>query len=402
MNQIKPYLFWIVAGVVLVLILVGAWVFAPSGQWNGSSVDAYQAKDALDGQSTQFKDLVRRVGKGDPILPVDPVVPGEVDRLIKDHLLTQGWEPVINATVSDYGKQLQALRTDLVNRSKVLHEPVGDPRNLLGWYTAYREKTGAFVASLRDAGCLVLPRTSVPRSLGTGAMAPAAGAGDDPLDPSSGAAIRGVLGLFTQNTTGELPPADLHPQLTSRFRIVEAIGRVLLASAVETRENPIIDFKGSVATPAAIASLDWSSDNKPLEGDTGKFSTYIRLTIQLQGTESALLAALAGLESLEKPIGIVVSSTLSRQERLASGERLTGNGDDFRAAPANLSVDLMILDYSQMPDPTTENLQTLQQAPGGLPGLGGSSPMGMPSFGSPNESMIPPDLPMPPNGEEDQ
>lgn len=405
MNQIKPYLFWIVAAAVLVLILVGSWIFAPRGTWNGNTVNAVEAKEALDAQSAKFKDLVRRVDNGDPLLPVDPVIPGEVDKLINDHLLTEKWEPVINDTVSAYGKQLQALRENLVARSTVLHEKIADSTDQLRWYRTYREKTGEFVTMLRDAGCLVLPKsaaTTAARTTPMGGATPASSGEDDPLDPSSGATIRGIVGLFTQNRSGELPPVDLHPQLTTRFRVVEAVGRVVLASAVATRENPVIAFKGTSSAPAAIASLEWSNDNKPLEGDTGKFATYIRLTLQLQGSESALLAALAGLESLDKPIGIVVSSTLSRQERLPSGERLTGDGDGFRAASANLTVDLMILDYSQMPDPTAENLQTLQPAggPSGLPGMGGGLPP-MPDFNQPSESMMPPDLPMPPQGEED-
>jgi hypothetical protein len=383
-NQIKPYLFWIVSGVALVVILIGAVLFAPTGEIGGKSMNASEVKSQLDSKIAKFKDLHKRAQKGDPQGIWDPVLDDDIRQLTNDYLLTPRWAEQINPNVDDYSKQLGAIRTNLVTRSKVLHEDITKSSDRLAWYTAYQEQSGAFVTQLRDAGCLVLPAT--PRSGRAAAPrfgVPAAGGGattggdSDPLNPSTGAKIREIVGLFT--SSGDLPPATDHPLLTTRFRIVQAIGRVVMASGVETRPNPVVKNEKPSIRPAAIVKLEWSRGEDPLVGVTASYATYIRLTMTMSGTESALLAALAGLESLEKPVAIVVSSTLSRQERLAAGARkvMDDQGEPYSAV-ADMAVDVVILDYTEMPDPTSAELGTLAQpsASGGIPGMPPGGGMG--------------------------
>lgn len=399
MNQIKPYLFWIVAGVLLLILVIGAVVTSPTGTIGGNTLDSVGVKAHLDTKVRDFKNLVQRARKGDPVgLPWDPVSDEQIQRLTNDYLLTTRWADAIKPNVEEYRKQLAAIQEDLVNRSKILHEPVSASRDLLAWFTAYQEQTGQFVAQLRDAKCLVLPvdgvarpgiRSPGGRTMGTGTTALGE---ENPLDPATGAKIRDVVGLFTR--TGPLPPAEEHALLTTRFRVIQAIGRVVLASDVATRANPVVDPEQTVRRPAAIAALEWGRDTDPLEGVTASYATYLRLSLTLHGTESALLATLAGLESLERPIAIVAGSTLTRQDRLPAGARRPVDGAGDPAAPvAELKVDLVVLDYSKMPDPTSESLQSLQQPqgiPGGLEtgypgGLPGQYPPGVPTDMPPSD-----------------
>lgn len=390
MNKIKPYLFWVIAAVILVLLMVGSFVFAPTGDVNGEQQDAVGVKTALDRESKKFKELTTRAKKGDPRRVFDPVIDNDIKELTNDYLLTPKWDEQIRPNVTQYGLQLQAIRADLVARSAVLHEKITDKEDRLAWFTAYQEQTGKFVAQLRDAKCLVVPTVGgsggptgfnggQPGFAG-GALAPAAGQ-DDPLDPATGSKIRDIVGLFTR--TGDLPVADQHPLLTTRFRIVQAIGRLVLASGVEARANPIVAESKVVTQPAAITGITWGQDTEPLTGTTAMYATYIRLKLNLQGTESSLMAALAGLESLSQPVAIVVSSTFSRQEKLSAGARKVTTGANEAYAPsALLEVDLLVLDYSKMPDPTSAELAVQQQPGAGMPGMPGMPGAGMmPNFG---------------------
>lgn len=387
MNQIKPYLFWIIAGVLLLVLLIGAVVTAPTGMIAGKELNSVEIKAQLDSKVKGFANLVKRARKGDPVggPPWDPIIDAEIQRLTNDYLLTPRWADAIKPNVEEYRKQLAAIQTDLVQRSKNLHEPISENRDLLAWFTAYQTQTAQFVAQLRDANCLVVPEdTRTVRAAGLrppGGRATGGGAptnDDNPLDPATGATIRGVLGLFTR--TGPLPPAEEHALLTTRFRIIQALGRVVLASVAETRPNPVVDPDQIVRQPAAIAGVEWARDTEPLLGVTASYATYLRLSVTLHGTESSLLATLAGLESIERPIAIVAGSTLIRQDRLPAGRRRTSDSEgDPAAALAVLTVDLVVLDYSKMPDPTAETLESLQQ-PGSLPGsLPSSVPSRLPS-----------------------
>ncbi len=400
MNQIKPYLLSIIAGVVLIALLIGAAIFSPRGTINGRELNSVEVKAQLDSKVKGFANLVKRARKGDPVggPPWDPVIDAEIQRLTNDYLLTPRWAKEIEPNVIKYRQQLKDIQTDLVARSKNLHEPISENRDLLAWFTAYQAQTAQFVTQLRDANCLVVPEdTRTAQTTGLqppGDLATVGGASaheDNPLDPATGATLRGVLGLFTR--TGPLPPADEHAQLTTRFRIIQALGRVVLASAADARPNPVVDPDQTVRRPAAIAGLEWARDTEPLLGVTASYATYIRLTLTLHGTESSLLATLAGLESLERPIAIVAGSTLTRQDRLPAGRRRTVDAaGEPAAAVAELKVDLVVLDYSKMPDPTAETLESLQQPygmPSGIPGgyPGSDDPMGMPPG-------MPPGMPM--------
>jgi len=406
-NQIKPYLFWIIAGVLLLVLIIGGYLTSPTATVNGTTMNAAEVKNHLDTKVKGFQNLVKRAAKGDPTgVPFDPVLDSDIKRLTEDYLLTTKWADRISPNVDEYRKQLKVIHADLVARSKVLHEPISESRQQLQWFTAYQEKTGQFVVQLRDAKALVVPvdgQTSRRGGLAPVQPAPRAGFGgvttgtdEDPLSPTTGSKIRDVLGLHTRK--GDLPTAEEYPLLTTRFRIVEALGRVVLASDVDTKPNPIVDAKQVVHRPAAIAGLEWSRDSEGFSDPvTSRYATYVRLTLTLHGTESALLAALAGLESMDRPIMLVAGSTLTRQDRLAAGaRRLTDSVGDPFAAAAVMTVDVLALDYSQMRDPTSGAASAPSLTPAMTPGMPGNpgNPMGPPgSYPPEGPSSQPPDNP---------
>ena len=116
MSQIKPYLFWIVSGVLLlVLLILGLFVLIPTDETIDASTprDAYEVKDLLD---TEYKDLQKleaRARRGDPNRVFDPQVEADIKTLTNDYLLTKEWKGVIDPHVEKYDQQLKALRQDL-------------------------------------------------------------------------------------------------------------------------------------------------------------------------------------------------------------------------------------------------------------------------------------------------
>lgn len=356
MNQIKPYLFWIVSGVLLLVLLVlGLFVLSPTDESiDGNPRDAYEVKELLDTESKKLQELSARARRGDPNRVFDPQDAGDIATLTNDYLLTKEWKGVIDPHVEKYDQQLRALRQDLVDRSASLRKEISADHGKLPWYTAYESITADLINRLRAAGALVVPEATRPVMGGfpTGPGAGPAAAGDDPLDAKKGSRIRDILGLVT---TTSLPESTEHDLLTRRFRTVEAVAGAVLASEAEALPNPMVGPTSPVRSVAAVTGLEWKPEgSEPLEGSLASYAQPIRCVVNLQGTESALTAALARLESLERPVLIVLGATFSRIARAPSGARKPqlANGDSV-VAPAALSVELLVLDFTEMPDLTS-------------------------------------------------
>jgi hypothetical protein len=409
MNQLKPYLLWIVAGVLFLVLVILMAVFTPTVELEGAPKDAYEIKAILDQDAKKLKALAKRARTGDPVGVFDPQSETDIHKLTNDYLLTKEWLDVINPHVAKYGQQLGQIREDLLARSKVLNEPVAPTDDRLQWYTIYQKLTGELVAKLRDGSCLVMPMDArstfhqpspaampvgAPPGMGVppGGGTPAAGsATGESLDPETSAKLRSLVGLFTRE--GDYPDTDQHPLLTTRFRIAERIASAILASEAETLPNPLVPSSGGVRAPAAISSWEWKQDSEPLDPPVGDYAKPWRLTLTLEGSESALTAALARIESLDRPILVVLGSTLSRIERTTAGaRRLQGPRGEAIVAPATLELQVLVLDFSQMPELTPGAAPAAgsgqhQSGMNGPPGM----PPGMPNMtGGPPPGMGPP------------
>jgi len=401
MNQLKPYLFWIISGVILLILLIlGLFVLSPTDESiDGTPRDAYEVKSLLDTDAKKLQELSKRAKRGDPNRVFDPQVKGDIDTLTNDYLLTKDWKGVIDPHVEKYDQQLKALRQDLIDRSAVLRKEITSDHGKLQWYTTYEAVTADLVTRLRTARALLVAETGTATSTfvpsaGGGPAAGVGAVGDDPLHPQKGSRIRSVLGLLT---TTSYPEPTEHDLLTRRFRIVEAVATAVLASEAEALPNPLVGAAVPPRSPAAITSWDWKTDTaETLEGGISTYATPVRCTVGLQGSESSLGAALARLESLERPVVIVLGVTFARIDRAPSGARkpLHANGDAV-IAPATVTVELLVLDFGQMPDLTSVAAPSASGAPPGMHGPGGPIPngsgMGTPAMpsGSSDETMNP-------------
>lgn len=331
MNNAKQYLFWIVSGGVLVLLLgIGFFWPVTASPDDGSTVwSPEEAKDGLDREIGELQKLSKRA-KQEFQRPYNPQVPADLKDLTDKFLLTDKWKEVIDPHVAKYGQHLAAMREDLIQRSAPLRQEVTPNRDKLAWFIEYQKQSAVLVTRMRDAGALV-------------GIDGDAAAADEALHPETGAKVRDLLGLLTTTTN---PEPDEHRGLTKRLRAAEAICAAVLSSAIETRANPVVGDESAVpAAVPAIAAWEWRPDAgaEGLGDPIKAWASMQRCSVTLRGTESQLLSALARIESIASPVIITLGSTLGRIER--------GTGQIETGAPrVQLQIDLLVLDFTEMPD----------------------------------------------------
>lgn len=396
MNQIKPYLFWIAIGAVLLLEL-GYWILsAPAIDLLGNKAEAQKAKIRLDTEFNHLKELDRRAKNGSPMGVFDAEKEADIRKLTNDYLITPAWIEVLDPHVKRYDEQLTDIKKHLAARSKRLNEPIASSSDKFGWYTAYQNLTEEQLKQLAAAKALALPINGVK----TAAMAappmgvpgmPGPAGGTKPAssmpagepDFATDASLRSLAGFFTKGA--ENPDPTEHPALTRQFRTMERIIAVVLATSAGNAANPLA---GETAAPepghAALAGVTWdtSATGAAIGGDTGAYATGWRLTLNLQGSLTGVLAAIAALEHAggDAPIFIVTGSEISRKPTYAVGER-----KDVGAELITARLGLLALDFSDAPTgakPIAAPAPGAPRSPGMPPGYGGPG-MPPPGYGGP-------------------
>lgn len=320
------HIYWIACGVIT-LAIIAAWFFVVPTE------DARTAKQNLDKQSKDLKELEARAARGDPPGVFDAANPDDTKRLANEYLITAQWKRVLQEKQEKYQKQLADIKAQLLGRSTWLHRPVAPTRNQLEWYNEYIKTSEALLARVREAGCLRRPATGVAGAAGEDTQ----GAGGE-----SPAALRQVIGLFTKS--GSFPDPKEHPLLTTRLRAVELVADRLVAARVAVADNPLIGPTGRsderAQAAAQIAGLEWTGGgdadgmrniSTALNDQSQVKSIGLRLT--LDGPLSALLAASANLErnaEADRPVVAITSASLAKRETSTAGERFDVADDAVR------------------------------------------------------------------------
>jgi hypothetical protein len=326
-KQLMQYKFWLACGLV-VLIELGLILFLSPTNENGQTPVA--VKDKLDSDYKKLEDLYQRAGR-EPKEVFDVEDPKDIDKLTKLYLLTPQWKKVMQPHVDQYNKQLEAIKQDLVTRSKILHEPIADSGDLYAWYTQYENMTKGSLINMRNAGAIVIdPETK------------------EDNDFEKGAAIRARVGFFTKGE--EVTPKEEHPQLTTRFRIIEKLSQAIMKGRSSSVVNPIIKGgKGpefSSEKCAAITGVEWKENNKPeesLTNEVGRYANAYELTISLAGSASTLIAAEGEIEAIAEPVMVVVGSTLKARGSLAAGMRKNVTDE-----PMTMRMTLAVIDFTKI------------------------------------------------------
>lgn len=334
--------FWIASGAVVAIELIIYVLALPDVDMIGQVQAARDTKSALDSEYRHLQELDRRGRNGSPSGVFDAENPDDIARLTGDYLITSPWRGALQPHVANYDRQLSDIRAFLTSRSQPLHKPVADSADKLGWYTAYQVATEASLKLLAAAGALHLPPAA---AAAQGANEPSAP--DFAIDP----AVRAVAGFFTKGS--EFPEPTEHPVLTVQMRIMERIIAIVLDAKAANSVNPVVTGPAAPVTVAALAGVKWGAAEGqeagkdariPLDATTNALAQAHRLTIELVGPVSALLAAQASLErsaDLDRPVVIVTGSELSRLETFVAGDR-----KDVPTEFARLRLRLTVLDFT--------------------------------------------------------
>jgi len=359
MSKIRPYLFWVVCGIVL-LIELGFLLFVSPSSKNGSPSEV---KQHLDEQNKILDKLHVQAMAGSPgMRAFNPLNAADISDLETKWLATKNWKGVLSDLLTQYQAQEDDILAYLGQRSQVLHKNISSLSDPFGWYDAYQQATAELLKQLYEQKCIVVPNpTAQPGAMGmppagmmpsgmanqlagqaaAGAPAPGAAPGGTAVadsgssEPKFGTdqGLRGVLGFLT---TTSYPEADQHDLLTTKFRVMEMIGNVLLNTKATNDTSPILKSRPPTEAHAKLQSTSWKDTSDDV----------LALQITLQGPLSAVLAVEAVLEENkggeDEPLRVVLGATLTRKDFIA-GERLGKN-----AEPVILTLDLAVLDFTSM------------------------------------------------------
>lgn len=354
-KQIKPYTFWIVIGVILVIEL-GVIAFYPLTDADGRTPE--EVKAVLDTDFLKLKDLFDRAGR-EPHGVYDPENATDIANLTTQYLLTPRWKDVLQPIVDKYTAQLGDIRKDLAERSAGLHQPVAESGDLFGWYGAYTGKTKEVLIKLRDGKALARLPDEKPED----------------LDLENSQRLRKRVGFFTKDT--KTPEVGEHPLLTTRFRIMERLADAVIGATAKVMVSPVIKTArdGSLATPAgaAIADVDWKQmgdSDKSLGGGLETQATPYELVLTLEGSASALLAATSAIERINQPIVVVIGGSLGGRQ-LNQGNSSYQPGERKLAANETMvaKLNVVVLDFTKI---------TKAPLPGGEDHAAAGAPAGAP------------------------
>jgi len=333
----KAYLFWYIIAGLLVATLVVMIVFGPT---DPEGRDASAVKQALVSEyDTKWKTLDRRSRSGSPSGVFDAEQKEDIHRLLNDYLITGKWKSLLDPLVKKYGENYGRIKDDLVRRSEVLREAVGDSGQRAAWYLdGYAKKSDELIQRLIANGALVEVATTA---------AGVSGIGANPADDVN-RRRRDQAGFITQ--VDPFPEQKDHPRLTAQFRIIEAVVKIILATQAEPLlPNPALPAE-RMEPPGKVKllSVAWKLNEDKFDGPIVKFATNLRLSVTMRGQESALSAAIAQLEKLDKPVTVMVGASVRRQEKFRSGERPLEDspGKPAPAVMADATVDLAVLDFA--------------------------------------------------------
>ena len=343
LAKLKPYTFWLVTGVVLLAMLIYFGFVLAAVDEDGNTVEDVVAGANLDyaklkDLDQQAREVLKYDGRRIPDREIEPEAPEDVKSFIKKHLMHPSWTGRFEEVLQDYQGQIASIRADLAQRSAALTQPpVSQASEPSQWYDDYQDQTTALLREMYESRRLAVPATW------TGAR-PMPGISD--LETKE--ELRSPAGLWTK--TGTSPPEELWPQLTARFRVVQALWAALKDLNVPMKANPLA--VAGIIAPAegaeGLAAPTWvglSWTGRDLEpGETlalpgAENAVQHRFTLLLQGHPSALLAAAARLETVHTP-AVVRLGTIWKRLQQTDGKMLGLAGETLE-----LSLELAYLDF---------------------------------------------------------
>ena len=327
-KKLKPYTFWIVSGVVVVIEL-GLLAFWPIEDESGATPEVVKQK--LDTEFKKLQELHKRADHA-PSGVYDAEKPEDIKRLTEEYLLTPLWKGVLQPHVDKYNQQLTAIKKDLARRSAVLHESIAESSDLFAWYTAYSKKTKDVMFALQKANVLVVDPNKA----------------TDDNDFENGKDVRLRVGFHTKGET--TTAASEHAKWTAQFHIMRTISDALMASKSTAVANPVVKNQREAdletKRPVIIKEVAWNGSGdsaEMLSGPIAEIAGAYELALVLEGSTSALILAQAAIEAISEPVMIVTGGELSSR-----GQRGTGVRKNVADEPMKLRLNIAVIDFNRI------------------------------------------------------
>ncbi len=331
MKDLRPYWFWIVAGLLILAGLVLPFVLEPTE--NGKT--ASEAARALTTMHGRLKDLRARAEK-DPIAVFNPMDRRDQDELLNKYLVTTRWIEM-DPTIERYRAQRQIILEHLGKRSAALGVDLTEKTDPNEWKDAYEKETAEFLLTLFKAGSIVLPGF------------PANGLAPVDKDLKEKGELRMIAGLETYS--GDVAGMTSRwPELRLKFRILQTLGARIMPTTGTVKPNPVLDAqprlsKEAVTAQASIQQVTWKElSAKAADPELANIATITTLELKLIGAPAALTATLAAIERNDEsqPVIAVIGAELQRREDFRDKERLDV---DYETAIATLQI--AVIDFSK-------------------------------------------------------
>jgi hypothetical protein len=342
-SKLKPYLFWIVCGVITLVELVLLLFIGPHGK---GDAEPSAVKSDLDAKNKDLEALYQKAKKGAPTKTYDTENDDDIKDLTTNWLPTPAWKGALDPHLVEYTSQTGKIRDYLVSRSQQLHKPISSEHGKFEWYSQYETATAELLQKLYVNQCLLLPKVANTTAGAPNGAQPAGGnapaaeaAADTDAAPDFKKAVsaRTVGGFLT---TTQYPDSDRFEELTTQFRVMELVASALIEAKGTNEQSPISVLKPDEAH-AQLSATAWKDANEE--------AVTVQLT--LTGPLSSVLAAEAALEENREdtlPVKLVTGVSLARKQFL-SGDR-----KDISSEPVVLRVTLAVLDFSKMKEPEPE------------------------------------------------
>lgn len=309
MNAIKPYLFWIVCGGILLVLLVLAVVLDPA--YKGKN-----AEQATDYLSRTYREVEPLVGKAQrtvtsPPKEINPNRPQQIKQMEEEYLITDRWEGKLRTLQAEAETERRQVREELERRSEPLHQKVAETSEVSQWYFRYEDASRDLLIEMAKAG--LLDGVDV-ESVDSEAFRTRA---------ATDSGFRRRFGIFTKGV--DWPAESMHFELTRKLRILQALADLAADAKGDVQLNPWMEeFVPAPQDGASIvlSGISWETGDPQL--GSGPVSIVdgqaVPVEVNVRGPAAAILDFSVGIESSPMPLFALVGFAINPLPRAPAGD----------------------------------------------------------------------------------
>jgi hypothetical protein len=340
MKAVKPYLFWIITGVLLIGELVWIVIDEPSSHLiKRGGVTPVDTRREVDKQVKLLNSLVRRAERTAAIegalLPERPIAAenkDELDGLVDQFIPHRTWKVDIVEAGDGLKAQADSIRKELSDRTAFLHkrfEVAGT-----GWFDEYKLVTRELVR-----------RALEKRLYGDGVI-------PDDIQLEEDGNIRQPLDLYSGQNQ---PPSNQHESLEFNYRLADLLVDTILGAEAVDLLNPLYveQVVQDGETPKTFDAAEPGKRPSEVRLQSIKFDRSVSengiilrpFTVIVEGSPAAALGVGAAIDGMHLGGGPQVVRTGSSFERLQVTDRTKNPLYESRRMQVRYTTRAVLLDY---------------------------------------------------------